>query len=223
MARRSYAGGAAATTITGGIGATDLTVTIADATGWPNTASGECFVTFERGTANEERALCTRSGTTLTFASTGKRGLEGTTAVAHSSGSSIEHTFSETDADEANEHVNSTSGVHGVTGSVVGTSDTQTLSNKTVNLGSNTVTGTTAQFNTALSDGDFATLAGTETLTNKTLNGATLNAASTIGGVSGTDLAADRTAWTSFTPTWTSTASLPVCIRHIHGPTSPPG
>lgn len=42
-----------------------------------------------------------------------------------------------------------------------------TLTNKTISLGSNTVSGTTAQFNTALSDGDFATLAGTETLTNK--------------------------------------------------------
>lgn len=43
----------------------------------------------------------------------------------------------------------------------------QTLTNKTFNLTSNTLTGTTAQFNSALSDGDFATLAGTETLTNK--------------------------------------------------------
>jgi hypothetical protein len=49
--------------------------------------------------------------------------------------------------------------------------DIQTLTNKTINLASNTLTGTTAQFNTALSDGDFATLAGTETLTNKALNG----------------------------------------------------
>ncbi len=45
----------------------------------------------------------------------------------------------------------------------------QTLTNKTIALGSNTVSGTTAQFNSALTDGDFATLAGTETLTNKTL------------------------------------------------------
>jgi len=44
-----------------------------------------------------------------------------------------------------------------------------TLTNKTISLGSNTVSGTTAQFNSALSDADFATLAGTETLTNKTL------------------------------------------------------
>jgi len=51
-------------------------------------------------------------------------------------------------------------------------SGTQTLTNKTINLANNTVTGTTAEFNTALSDGSFATLAGTETLTNKTINSA---------------------------------------------------
>lgn len=58
-----------------------------------------------------------------------------------------------------------------VSGVAVATiSGVQTLTNKTINLSSNTLTGTTAQFNTALSDGDFATLAGTETLTNKTIN-----------------------------------------------------
>lgn len=58
------------------------------------------------------------------------------------------------------------------TGTIVGHTDTQTLTNKTVALGSNTISGTTAQFNTALSDNDFATLAGSETLTNKTISGA---------------------------------------------------
>lgn len=40
-------------------------------------------------------------------------------------------------------------------GVVVGTTDTQTLTNKTVNLTSNTLTGTKAQFDTACSDGNF--------------------------------------------------------------------
>lgn len=54
-------------------------------------------------------------------------------------------------------------------------STAQTLTNKTIALGSNTISGTTAQFNTALTDGDFATLAGTETLTNKTLTSPLIN------------------------------------------------
>ena len=54
-------------------------------------------------------------------------------------------------------------------------SNTVTFSNKSIALGSNTVTGTTAQFNTALTDGNFATIAGTETLTNKTLTSPAIN------------------------------------------------
>ena len=54
-------------------------------------------------------------------------------------------------------------------------SNTVTFSNKSIALGSNTVTGTTAEFNTALTDGNFATIAGTETLTNKTLTSPAIN------------------------------------------------
>src|SRR6056300_1737792 len=55
----------------------------------------------------------------------------------------------------------------------------QTLQNKvidsanntlTLDLSEGTLTGTTAEFNTALSDGSFATLAGSEQLSNKTIN-----------------------------------------------------
>ena len=46
----------------------------------------------------------------------------------------------------------------------------QTLTNKTINLTNNSLTGTIGQWNAALSGGNsFATLTGTETLTNKTL------------------------------------------------------
>ena len=55
------------------------------------------------------------------------------------------------------------------TSSVVTATGSTTMTNKAIALGSNTVTGTTAQFNTALTDGSFATLAGSESLTNKTI------------------------------------------------------
>ena len=64
-------------------------------------------------------------------------------------------------------------------GTVVGTSDTQTLTNKTIDsasntltldLGEGTLTGSVAEFNSALQSESFATLAGSETLTNKTLS-----------------------------------------------------
>jgi hypothetical protein len=61
------------------------------------------------------------------------------------------------------------------TGTVVLKDTTDTLTNKSVSLTTNTVTGTLAEFNTALSDADFATLAGTETLSNKTLTSPTVS------------------------------------------------
>ena len=59
---------------------------------------------------------------------------------------------------------------------VVTETGTQTLTNKTISLASNTVTSTLAQLNTAVSDADVASLAGTETLTNKTLTSPTMTA-----------------------------------------------
>ena len=68
------------------------------------------------------------------------------------------------------------------TGTVALTSDitvtassTTTLTNKSISLGSNTVTSTLAELNTAVSDADVASLAGTETLTNKTLTSPKIN------------------------------------------------
>ena len=74
-----------------------------------------------------------------------------------------------TDAWTSSEHINLASGKAIYLNGTLETATAQTLTNKTVALGSNTVSGTLAQFNTAVTDADFASLAGSETLTNKTL------------------------------------------------------
>ena len=60
-----------------------------------------------------------------------------------------------------------------VDGTVLSASQVSTLTNKSIDLTDNTLTGTTAEFNTALTDNDFTTLVGSETLTNKNLSSAT--------------------------------------------------
>lgn len=59
--------------------------------------------------------------------------------------------------------------------------NTKTLTGTTISLGNNTVSGTLAQFNTAVTDADLVSLAGTETLTNKTLTSPVLNQPVLVG------------------------------------------
>ena len=70
-------------------------------------------------------------GTTLNVT----RGEDGTSAVAHSAGATVRHIISGRDFNEFSAHIGSsgtptTAGVHGVTGNVVGDTDSQTLTNK---------------------------------------------------------------------------------------------
>ena len=136
--RRSYAGGAKQTQLTTVLNGTTaaLTIECADLSNYPTGAAGPFYVVVDRNQVTEEKILCSsRSGNTLTVFSDGLttgRGADDTVVVSHGVNAELEHVFTATDADEANAHVNANSGVHGVVGGVVGTSDTQTLSNKTL-------------------------------------------------------------------------------------------
>jgi hypothetical protein len=134
--RRQYASGKP-TTLAANISSIATTINITASTGWPDGSTGDFFVTIAANTANEERVLCSsRSGTIVTVNS---RGADGTTASSHSAGDDIWPSFSKTDADEANAHTSASASsatftIHGLANgsSVVGTTDTQTLTNKTL-------------------------------------------------------------------------------------------
>ena len=136
--RLEHSGGAVVSSLTNNLGGAtgDLTIYCNALTNWPTGAVGNFVVTINRGGINEERILCSsRTGNTLTVWSSGGstgRAWDGTTIAAHVATESVEHTFSGVEADDANEHSEASTGVHGVTGALVGTSGAQTLADKTL-------------------------------------------------------------------------------------------
>ena len=72
------------------------------------------------------------------------------------------------------------------TDTLIGKATTDTLTNKSLDLGSNTLTGTLSEFNAALQSATFATLTGSNTLTNKILTSPTINGGTMSGSFTGT-------------------------------------
>ena len=72
------------------------------------------------------------------------------------------------------------------TDTLVGKATTDTFTNKTIDLDSNTFTGSLAEFNSALQSDSFVSLTGSETLTNKTLTSPTINGGTFSGSFTGT-------------------------------------
>lgn len=71
--------------------------------------------------------------------------------------------------------------IQDATDTLVGRATTDTLTNKSISLTNNTVTGSLSEFNTALSGDSFVSLTGTETLTNKTLTSPTITSPTASG------------------------------------------
>ena len=159
---RKFSSTSVETTLASGISTSTTTISVAAGTGGTllngvTLSPGDQFtLALAPDTSSEEIIWVTaRNSDTLTV----ERQKEGTSAVAHNAGTKIKHVLTGGDLSAFETGINS----------AITASSTSTITNKTIDLTNNTLSGTTAQFNTALSDGNFATLAGSETLTSKTI------------------------------------------------------
>jgi hypothetical protein len=179
--RRYFANAAPQRTLTGSMTSGQTTLTISGAfTGWPT--QFPFFAGLDIGTLSFEIVSVTAiAGSVATIV----RAQDGTTGISHAAGATLDQVVIRLDADEANAHTSSNSGVHGVAGSVVGTTDVQTLSGKTLTTPTinspvvNTPTVNTPTINTPTISGGTASNA---TNTGDATHPALIGKATTAGG-----------------------------------------
>jgi len=208
MTTRKYSSRSQQTTLASALTSSGTSASVVSGTsllGGATVSAGETFtVVIDPDTALEEIVDITAVSTnTLTIV----RGRDGSTGVAHSAGAAVRHMAIGRDYREANTHIEASSGVHGLTGSVVGTSDTQTLTNKTIDTASNTITG-------------VVTLTGTQTLTNKTLTSPVISSLTLSDGnivFEGATADAFETTLTVTDPTADRTVTIPDATTTLVG------
>lgn len=126
MAARNYSNTASVPTLSSGCTALDTVLNVTAHTGMPTTPFR---ATMDLGgSAPEIIHITAVSASQFTCL----RGQDSTAAASHLAGTTITHTATAADYAEANGHINASLGVHGVAGLVVGTTDAQTLSTKTL-------------------------------------------------------------------------------------------
>lgn len=128
------------------------------------------------------------------------RGVDSTTATSHTAGAVVRHVSSARDFTDSRNHENSSTNVHGtaVGSAVVGTTDTQTLTNKT--LSGATVTGTSNISGTQNFTGT-ATFSGVQSFTTNTSFTAEIDHSGVYKGVrpsAGSEQAETRVAGDAF-------------------------
>lgn len=126
MVVRFYSSVAPETTLSGTINSGATTIVVGDVTGLPGSFPYTLALDYE--SASEELVDVTAAaGTSLTIT----RAVDGTNATSHSAGARVRHVSSGRDYRDSRDHENSNV-QHGATGAVVGTTNTQTLTNKTL-------------------------------------------------------------------------------------------
>ena len=135
MTTRNYSSRSQQTTLTSAVTAGASTIVVQSGTallGGQSIPAGTTFtIVVDPDTALEE-ILDATAVSTNTFSVT--RAIDGSSAQAHSAGAVVRHMAIGRDYREANTHIEASTGVHGISNasSVVGTTDTQTLTNKTL-------------------------------------------------------------------------------------------
>lgn len=127
---RNYSNTAVDTTLSTGIDGVTTVLTVAAVTGFP---AAPFVLALEPSTATQELVLVTAvGGTTLTVT----RGYDNTVAQSHTAGAVVQHSHAARDFKDSRDHEAATA-AHGATGAVVGTSNAQTLTNKTFSTADN--------------------------------------------------------------------------------------
>ena len=135
MTTRNYSSRSQQTTLTSAVTAGASTMVVQSGTallGGQSIPAGTTFtIVIDPDTAIEEIVDATAVSTN-TFTIT--RGIDGSSGQAHSAGAVARHMAIGRDYRESNAHIEASTGVHGISNSssVVGTIDTQTLTNKTL-------------------------------------------------------------------------------------------
>jgi hypothetical protein len=151
---RKYSSVSLETEVVGSLTTTATSIVVVNATnllGGVNPASinstDDFIVVINPETSSEEIVRVTSiSSNTLTVV----RGYDGSTAKTHTSGAKVRHMAIGEDMRNAASHIEGTA-VHGATGAVVGTTNTQTLTNKTISGASNTFSNIPNNATTAVS------------------------------------------------------------------------